>query len=556
MLGIRYPEDFTFADVLNTAYNTTYGYTLNNIKGLIKVISPSGVVVYINSGYAAGNFASPDIVGATSTWSKNLGSLPLDDDGNVETGTYTFYYKVSVDGSTVWNSSENSKSYDLDLYTAPTIEIDMSVACRTSELTSTDSTDYGITIDNTLIEPSITRAHKIVKPEGAACTIPATASTDEETRTIGGGGTAATDIYTGVWQTYLTSTVVYDLDTWGSDVWIQINDSLTGYDYVDVECADCLCDIRQCIQNLYDKWITAEGNESRNRTDELKKKNLKVAMNFIQYEAAERCGDDSSEFCDAIADILVSEDCTCGASDDTIPTRVVAWGSSTGSGSTPATASAWLNGVTDPGAGLGSNGDYYLQLGTGSTGVKGDIWYKSGGAWTYLGNLKGDDGSAATGYYSLLENTISDSALGSTTSRTALKSYTLAGGTLTQSGDFIKITAIWSLGLNDNPKTVSIDFGGDTILSYDLETEVESANSYIIAEVWIEYSAASAQLVRYQVSRSGFNMTAPKVMVLADSEANASDQDIEVYGQCDVAATGNITCKQLKVEYFKLITAP
>lgn len=65
---------------------------------------------------------------------------------------------------------------------------------------------------------------------------------------------------------------------------------------------------------------------------------------------------------------------------------------------------AWWSGTADPNNANGENGDYYEQTGTGATGVIGDIWFKSSGAWAKIGNnrgaqgLKGDTGDTGPGY--------------------------------------------------------------------------------------------------------------------------------------------------------------
>ncbi|MBI1246171.1 MAG: hypothetical protein GC202_14310, partial [Alphaproteobacteria bacterium] len=56
----------------------------------------------------------------------------------------------------------------------------------------------------------------------------------------------------------------------------------------------------------------------------------------------------------------------------------------------------WYTGATDPSGGTGQNGDFYLQTGTGATGVLGDVWTKSGGTWSITSNIRGAAG-AGTG---------------------------------------------------------------------------------------------------------------------------------------------------------------
>lgn len=56
----------------------------------------------------------------------------------------------------------------------------------------------------------------------------------------------------------------------------------------------------------------------------------------------------------------------------------------------------WLSGSTDPSNGSGSDGDFYFQTGTGSSGVAGDTWKKASGTWSKQINLKGPPGSDGT----------------------------------------------------------------------------------------------------------------------------------------------------------------
>ncbi len=67
-----------------------------------------------------------------------------------------------------------------------------------------------------------------------------------------------------------------------------------------------------------------------------------------------------------------------------------------GPGSDGSDGAVWDTGATDPDNGSGANGDFYLQNGTGSTGVLGDIWTKAAGTWSITSNIRGASG-AGTG---------------------------------------------------------------------------------------------------------------------------------------------------------------
>lgn len=378
------PADIDFEDLIAGEYNTVYGETLSDVLGLVKIVDPNGTIIYQNSGYADDDFSSPDIDGGTTTWTVEDKALPLDDDDEVVTGTYTAYYKLSTDGGTSVFATV-SKSYDYQ-FVDPTVDIDLSVACSTSELTSTDSTDYEVTIDGTTYTPSSkTRSHKIIKPEDAGCSLPVTATTDDKTRTIGGGGTSDTDIWTRVWTTTISTVLSYNLATWGSKTWIIVNTTVEGSNNIDVRCSDCGCNIRTCIDNLVDSWQEKLNNGELVRERELRTKVIKVLSAWMNYQQAERCGEDPSAYCTEIVSIVQSEDCDCEDSgDSTDSVHVVPWVDSTG-GST-SSCCAWSQGSGEPAG--GDNGDFYLQ----TTGWY--IWYKTGGDWINLGSITGSTGPA------------------------------------------------------------------------------------------------------------------------------------------------------------------
>jgi hypothetical protein len=65
-------------------------------------------------------------------------------------------------------------------------------------------------------------------------------------------------------------------------------------------------------------------------------------------------------------------------------------------GTDGADGALWFVGSTDPDNGTGADGDLYIQVGVGSTGIVGDVWQKSAETWSILGNIRGPAG-AGTG---------------------------------------------------------------------------------------------------------------------------------------------------------------
>lgn len=100
---------------------------------------------------------SPDIVGSVPTWAKTGITLALNEDDNVVKGNYVFEYWLTNGVSNYYFS----KTYDFQ-YVTPDVDIELTVSCRTSELSSEDVTEYDI--DG--ISPTITRTHTITQPIG------------------------------------------------------------------------------------------------------------------------------------------------------------------------------------------------------------------------------------------------------------------------------------------------------------------------------------------------------------------------------------------------------
>jgi hypothetical protein len=78
---------------------------------------------------------------------------------------------------------------------------------------------------------------------------------------------------------------------------------------------------------------------------------------------------------------------------DGVDVRGAEGAASTVPGDPGADGATWFTGDLDPDDGNGANGDFYLQTGTGATGVAGDVWTKSAGTWSITGNIRGPAGT-------------------------------------------------------------------------------------------------------------------------------------------------------------------
>ena len=295
---------FSFVDTVDYSGQSV---AIANATGVIKIVAPSGTTIYNNV-----NHGSPDIDPSVSRTSTTTIPLPLDGNGDVMQGLYSFTYTVRVVDTTL------STSYDVALtktvtiaYESPTVDLDMEVDCVTPILSSVDNTAY----TQNLITPTITRVHKIYYPANLALS-----------PISGTGATVSTStFYVISGQAYqytstLTSTLSYSL---GSGFYI--SDSVAGNGYLDVLCDNSLCDIYCGLRSQYNRWVAAKGNVPA-QADEQRKLNLMMDLAGLAKIAID-CGKNTqvTEYVNAIKTIG-NFDGGCGCDDGT-PTLVTGLGS-------------------------------------------------------------------------------------------------------------------------------------------------------------------------------------------------------------------------------------
>jgi hypothetical protein len=210
-----------------------------------------------------------------------------------------------------------TKKFDY-CYVPTTPNIGFIISCTTSELTSSDNTNYtGSNGVDSLPYYTLVRTHSVQAPIGSGY-----GSIPDSTAKV----RIFSDIWTKIWQTSISSAVTYDVEKWIANeaqaeiVWYQIADVISGYDTANVNCQSCACDIRQDIRNLYLKWENSLCCSSDD-TGDLEEALTKVNSLFIQYLQAERCGADTSEYCNEIAAVLKESDCSSSTVSDDSPSE-------------------------------------------------------------------------------------------------------------------------------------------------------------------------------------------------------------------------------------------
>lgn len=561
VLNLRFQLKFNLDTNLATLYdilminsiagtNPSYSdlsLTYTNIKGIFKVTAPNGVI-YQNTGWATNVFTSPDIDGTilTPITSKTGITLPLDTTTNTPLcGDYIVEYKIDdTVGQYYFTYRVN---YCLTL---PEVTIEQTTSCRTSQITSVDNTVYDVNwIDNTsltavVIHPSVhVRTHTLLKPTGAGCNTPGVSTLD--TIVFGGGGTALTDIWTKIWTTTISTTLQYDLENWslaGYDfVWFYVTYTAKGMAYMDVECDECMCNVRACYNVILTRWLNAIG-VNKQEAEQYERIVLKLLGLFKKYELAEACGS-NSDMDAACAEIVATINyaaCTCDTTDQSVSHHVPMFGQSI-QGITIAT-NVWTSGAGAPSG--GNANDFYLQTTTN------DVWKNIGGVWTIIANLTGSTGASGVNT-NVIYNDISNNGTGANHAATVLKTWTIPAGTLVTNGSYIEITALYKLGLAQFDRTLNISVDGtDYVAEVISNFQISGYNEYEYTII-LEKISATKGLIKV-IHKSYVGGYVFKLVVNTITITFANTIVVNVSGENDIlnAVANDIISEQLKVVQF------
>lgn len=513
------------------------------VKAVFQIEDPDGLLFYQNTGLTVDppSFTSPDFNSSGGTWEVTGITPYLDDTGTtIKRGTYTITAWYKCDSG---DAVQVVKTYYLD-YVSPTVVIDMSASCRTSELTVTDSTDYTEIGDSEPLSTTLSRSCAVTKPSGSGANAPATTTTTAltYTRTIGGGSTSATRLWTRIWQTNIVSTLTYEMEAWGALVWVLIQDVVYGDDYLDVQCTDCACTLNTCWENLIIRWKEAEANHATNVGDLRYKVALGSAL-WTDFYNMERCGEDTTAKCLEIKTLLDSVDCSCTTNPDTASAVIVPWGAAVAG--TSASSFTFRFSTTDPSEGTGADGDVTFQSTTKH------LWYKSGSTWVDKGSLAGSDGSTgadAQPEINLLNDTVNQGTSAGVTIE-LLDSYDISTPVAYDDGDEVYCKAVFEFAANDNGKEASLYINATKIVSHFTDTMVNATNNTVVLEMWINSTGTNTQSIETLVTRGG-NVYPGYTTGTFNTTTGLT---INAYGQNSVATLNDIILRVLKIKYNKAI---
>ena len=538
------PQTITFRDI--TDYSAV-GMTAADVRGLIWCVDPNGTTFYKNAGYDTDDFISaPDI--NPGNGSKAGIALSLDSSGNVLLGTYTFYMKVKdvVGGVTVYSGTK-THNYQ---YEIPTCVINLSYSARESTLTSTDATTYTV---NGISYTTMTRAHHITIPTGSGANDPGsvTDSGASPTRTIGGGGTPATRLWTRIWVTDLSVILHYEMETWSGATWIHVYDTMTGSDSVDVQVEDYIADLQTYLSALYDRWVTAKGNDTK-EANRLSNVIVQILTTWQEYENASRIDDgDPATYAGEIAALLNVEGYVTGSGSDAASVVVVPWGASVGGGGSTFNFQVGINAPTG-----GNWGDLGFETGA-VPATEMVLWKNIGGVWTSQGDTFGADGADGADYNPILFNSLKDALSPASGNVEALKTYAMPANTLDGAYDEIEIEALYYVAAAINETKIRI-MQDSNYIGYLTEKTVNPQHYKLRARL-VMLTATTAFYESYvdKLSNIGSSVPSPSPITTTYGWSGLLSAGIDFTGVMNIKATchrigsfpnlGDVICKYMRV---------
>ncbi len=214
----------TFEDVSSYVAN---GYSLSNIKGLLKITYPDGLEQDFSS------LSSPPLSASNSL--KFINDLRTDADGGIMLGVYTFVYKA-YNGASLIDTITREIDYQ---YESKDLEISQEIDNLTPNISVNDSTDY--TLDEFTYSLDRTWIHQAK----AISSTKYISYNQVNSLTLGGS------FYSAVYDVSLTVSIQYNKDE--NNSWFSIKDEITKSEIIKVYVPLMIPEILALINCLYAK---------------------------------------------------------------------------------------------------------------------------------------------------------------------------------------------------------------------------------------------------------------------------------------------------------------
>lgn len=227
------------------------GSDINNIKGILKLTTPRGVV------YNTQSYTTPDVTSATSLYSPWI-PLPQNQAGFILAGAYSVQY--SVQDVTTISTQTNNYTYS---FIVPEVIVTQTPDGYNSTFESRDDTVYGT-------YTSLIRTHTVIPPSGSPLS-----TTSNSNQTID----YSPNIWSGEWASTVTSVLVYTMGD-GLIINVSITDTQTIIAFnIDMNV------IRGYIEVLRLRYFTAL-DKDRDEAYRLKDRLLLIGASYSEYDLA------------------------------------------------------------------------------------------------------------------------------------------------------------------------------------------------------------------------------------------------------------------------------
>jgi hypothetical protein len=500
-----------FTDTVAALYNSTYGLTVANIRGKLLLYAPDGTVLVDGT--------TAIINGNTSIWAHTISSPALDADNNIQRGSYTGTYSVSTDGGVSY--AAHYVSIDLEyVYAVPSAVITFDPNIPASTLFVTDATSYNAlnSAGDTVIP---TKTYNMttqypMKSDGTRWSAAHTAAT--VSYTIG------PSIYTRVWETSIATTVKYLMDVWadGSEQ-LTVNDLIEGSNKIDIHVPYAIGQYYASMVALQSKYDSLTYNyQEQARLREIQNQ---INDNYRLYEVALEAGEDWTPYAQNIQDLLESTGTLVPYDEDISVIIAAVSGGGTG-------ASGFSGYSGDPAGGSGFSG------------------------YSGFSAFSGYSGEAATVAYNIITATVTPVGTDAGQSPKDLYSYTMAGGTLAETGDNVELNVALYLGENSRGKTIDLYFGGTKIDTFYTDSTVTATDKYINAFMRITRVDGSNQNVETEFLRAGLPGSTNGLLQTATTKTLSADQEIKVVGTNEESFANDIVMNQFVVKINQITPAP
>lgn len=494
----------------------------NTWATLVKIVDPTGAVVYQNTGFDTDVYTSPDFDNSTDTLAE---SIPTDVLGNYITGTYTIDLKCKVvQGADTIYGSATTTSFVCDCTTVVSIDVDVDYA--TAVATTTDTTNYGAYF-------SLTRSHTIYPPPISGLPSQTTSATTN----------VYSNIVTTTWSVQIESTIV-TLKANDTYITCEVSGSKEFLVEADTLCKT-LCVLKTYRADLFKKF-------GKVNTVEMERAWSLAMDEYVLAIQATRCGRPQSEvqgYIDKAYAILGLDptcDCGCSASDN--PTPVVPTSIVNGTDGTDGVTPEFQN-----------------------TGTWIQVSYDNGSTWVNLFSLAsvtgatgatGATGIAGANGVAVLTNTFPDEDT-QTTNWEALGTYNLLKTTLGANEDTVKVKAVFTTASprSTYSQAVRLSFGGtDLIGAFDYPSFFASNIYKIVVE--LDFTRVSNVLGSYYIRSTFYGAVgAPSStrLVVRSSEIdlrslgslNFTTTDYAIEAEANSDVIGDITLENFEIIYYK-----